>query len=130
MSETTLDTVDYIDNLRQAMLDKKQAEKNIEKSMRKLQDQAMKKVREAYAKIFGQEIPFLEVAIESAIPSTGDNLRLDFDGNWDEKVQGQNIDSDTWISFLWMVVYPGPRRLLQVRVPLSLLSQTGITKVV
>lgn len=131
MSTKTL-PVDYVKTLWDALATAASAEDMRQEALWNLHLQAIEEVKIAFSRLFwasGAQLP--EWEIESAIPSTRDNLRLDFPISQDVRLKVDTIiDPDTWISFFGMKV-DGPEKWIhfQVRVPLKHLSPTGIAKV-
>lgn len=131
MSTETL-TVDHVKTLRDALATAASAKEMSQEALWNLHLQAIEEVKIVFSRLFwasGAQLP--EWEIESAIPSTWDNLRLDFSISQDVRLKVDTIiDPDTWISFFGMKV-DGPVEWIhfQVRVPLKHLSSTGIEKV-
>lgn len=69
---------DHVQELKDALVAAKSAEEASLEALRKLHTQAMEEVRLAFGRVFPSDVQFPTEKPESAIPHTGDNLRIDF----------------------------------------------------
>ena len=129
---------DSVSNIKNAKVRINEEEKRIQDSMRVLQEQALLLTKEAYIRVYGSEIPFPQWDCNSAIPSTWDNVRLDFEicvedisRDLKEKYGDSSVvDKETGVSFFWYhTEWPVKGNGLQVRVPLNKLSPEGIASI-
>lgn len=137
---------DWVDNvaiIRDANTEIAALEWKIDTAMSALVEQALAEAKLAYERVFTDGTPFPEWRYQWAIPSSGENVRLDFErtqevswntraireARWDDS-WSTIFDEKTWISFLGCHVdLPHPWNTLQVRVPLKHLSSSGIETV-
>ena len=132
MPETAIDPIeDPVQELQFHLKAKEATEAALEASMLKLDALARNVVKEAFWRVF-QDIEFPEhLRSISAIPSTRDNLRVDFEVVNDTRLKVRTlVDEPTWITFDGLEVdWPIAWVHLQVRIPLNRLSPTWIDKV-
>ena len=69
---------DHVQELKDALAAAKSAEEASDEALRKLHAQAMEEVKLAFSRVFPSGVKFPKEEPESAIPHTGDNLRIDF----------------------------------------------------
>jgi hypothetical protein len=126
-----LDWVDYVKAIVEGRKLQEKWEVIVQDSMVALHDIAMWQVREAFNRVFINEIRFPEVETQAAIPYTWDNVRIDFPVSDDTRLKVADIvDWPTWITFNWFKVdWPIAWILLQARVPLKNLSPNWIESI-
>ncbi|MFZ4461711.1 MAG: hypothetical protein ACOYN2_04225 [Patescibacteria group bacterium] len=102
---TGTESTDPVKTIKDALSSIKEQEALIETSMQTLTAKAMGKVLIAFGRVFGEAVEIPQGQPESAIPSSGDNLRIDFPVSSDMSLKTNTvIDSETGISFLGVKV--------------------------